>query len=93
MKVTRNYKLYGLLFLCFTTVAIFQTVSFTSKEAAKEPIVLYELEKSEDGFKPPPTTAPVPKTDPWIWIVRIGGMMTGVKTLLDIIDKLKKKAA
>jgi len=95
MKLTRNYKLYGILFVCFATAAVFQ--SFTlSKQAQAPDIALYEMEKDDGGFKsmpPPPAPTPDPKTDPWIWIVRIGGIMTGCKTLLDIVDKLKKKAA
>lgn len=87
MKLKKNYKLYGLLFICFATVAVFQSIPSPKHEAA-----LYQMEKSEPGEKqelPPPP--PAPKTDPWVWPVRIGGVMTGVKTLLDIVDKLKKR--
>lgn len=88
MKLRKNYKLYGFLFICFATVAVYQ-----SMPAAKEEVALYEMEKSEKGdFDiPAPAPAPKPKTDPWVWPVRIGGVMTGVKTMLDIVDKLKKR--
>jgi len=88
MNFRKNYKLYGLLFICFTTIAVYQ-----SMPAAKEDVALYEMEKSDKGDFDVPTPAPVPerKIDPWVWPVRIGGVMTGVKTVLDIVDKLKKK--
>ncbi len=85
----RNYKLWGILFLCFVTVAVFQSLTLSKQED----VVLYHMEKSDPGTRPyiPPPPAAAPKTDPWVWLVRIGGVMTGCKTLLDIIDKLRKR--
>jgi hypothetical protein len=36
-----------------------------------------------------PMTTPKEPVDVWDWVVKIGGGLTGLKTILEIIDKLK----
>ena len=52
----------------------------------------YELEMKRGKGLPPVPSAPAKQpVDIWDWSIKIGGILTGLKTLLEIIDKLKKK--
>lgn len=110
MKVKKNWKMWGLIFVCFIIVWISRTSYLSYRLSVEQANTKYELELKKglpekdmvEGFKsksPPihgvpsaPISTPKEPVDVWGWIVKIGGALTGLKTLLDIIDKLKSKS-
>ena len=103
MKIKKNYKLWGLVFVCFVGVWIWRATTVYQHKAAPidtEVIKKFPEVKRGTPHPPPPPlgvpsapiTSPKEPVDIWGWIVKIGGALSGLKTLLDIIDKLKSKA-
>lgn len=100
----KNWKLWGLVFLFFIGVWFWRLTSVnyymaapieTQPPAAPAPSEGEMMKKSEE---PPGPLAPGPSaaipvkepTDVWGWVVKGGVVLSGLKTLLDIVDKLKK---
>jgi len=115
MKIKKNWKLWGLIFVCFVVVWIGRALYLSYYLRVERVKSEYELEVKRglpredmgERFKsksaPPlsvpsaptvpsaPITTPKEPVDVWGWIVKIGGALSGLKTLLDIIDKLKSR--
>jgi hypothetical protein len=99
----RNYKIWGAVFLFFVLVWIGRTSLMTYRLSGERAKAKYELEmRIERGAEQPdkgqkgqwPKMPTVPKKEPvdvWGWVVKIGGGLAGLKTLLDIVDKLRRK--
>ena len=100
MKIKKNYKLWGLVFICFVGVWIWRATAYQHKAAPIDTEVIKKFPEVKRGTPQPPPlgvpsapiTSPKEPADVWGWIVKIGGALSGLKTLLDIIDKLKSKA-
>jgi hypothetical protein len=99
----RNYKIWGMVFLFFILIWIGRTSYMSYRLSVERAKAKYELEmRMERGAEQPdkgqkgqwPKRPIVPKKEPidvWGWIVKIGGALAGLKTLLDIVDKLRRK--
>jgi hypothetical protein len=103
MKIWKSYKIWGMVFVCFVLIWMGQTGMKTYRISVENAKAKYELEmRIERGAEQPdkgqkgqwPKRPVVPKKEPfdvWGWVVKIGGGLTGLKTLLEIIDKFRKK--
>lgn len=68
------------------------------KTAPAPPPPPQDKDRPLESKKSPPMAAPAPDVlfmekepiDVWSWVVKIGGGLSGLKTLLDIIDKFRK---
>lgn len=101
----KNWKLWGLVFLFFVGVwfvqlsapSLYKAKSREVPEMAEEypaPAPDGGMEKRSEFPPPPPPASAIPvQTDVWGWVVKGGVVLSGLKTLLDIVDKLKKKAS
>lgn len=89
----RNWKLWGAIFVILLGVWFWQATSTTTKERA----VFKKYPPMADlplGLPhPPPPPAPKEPVDVWGWVVKGGAALTGIKTLLDIIDKFRRNNA
>ena len=104
MKIWKSYRIWGVVFLCFVVVWISRTSYMGYRLSVERAKSKYEIEmKMERGAEQPdkgqkgqwPKMPVVPKkesVDVWGWVVKIGGALAGLKTLLEIIDKFRKKA-
>lgn len=92
----KNYKVWGTVFLFFVLVWIGRTSLMTYRLSVERAKAKYELEmrieqpdKGQKGQWPiVPEKEPV---DVWGWVVKIGGGLAGLKTLLDIADKFRRR--
>jgi len=108
MKMKKNWKLWGLISVCFILIWIGRTQYIDYRLSVDRAKNKYELEIKKglprenmgERFKSKPALPTVPSApitipkepvDVWGWIVKIGGALSGLKTLLDIIDKLKSR--
>ena len=131
MKIKKNYKLWGLVFICFVGVWIWRTTTvnnykassievkkkITEREIMTDEVVRgkaaeeVDIEKipprvrpsvprpppspapspSSKAYSPPPITTPEEPIDIWGWVVKMGGALAGLKTLLDIVDKFRSR--
>jgi len=108
MKIRSNWRFWGLVFLFFvgvwfwraSTVSYYKATPLRAPMSAPAPDIGERMPDRGTSHPPPPPpgrpsaqmTTPKEPTDVWGWAVKIGGALTGLKTLLDIVDKLKSKA-
>jgi len=104
MKVWKNYKIWGVAFLFFVVVWIGRTSLISYRLSVEKAKSKYEMEmRLERGAEQPdkgqkgrvmPKVPVIPAKesfDVWGWIVKIGGALTGLKTLLEVIEKFRRK--
>jgi len=99
----RSLGTWIVIFLSFVLVWIGQTGLRSYRLSVEHAKAKYELEmRIERGAEQPdwgqkgqrPKRPVAPKKEPfdiWGWVVKIGGALTGLKTILEIIDKFRRK--
>jgi len=104
MKIRKNWWLWGIIFVCLLVVWLGRDSYLSYRLSVERAKSKYELEikkelSREDGklksipptIPPAPITIPKQPVDVWGLAVKAGVALSGVKTLLDIIDKFKSK--
>jgi hypothetical protein len=91
MRTRNNWKLWGIVFLAFLLIFVAQALNITSHKKAFPPMA--DIPLGGPAWIPPPTPAKE-AIDYWGFIVKGGVVLSGLKTLLDLIDKfrIKRKA-
>ena len=101
MKIKKNWILWTFIFVCLVVIWISRDSYLSYRLSVERAKSKYELEIKKqqkieervprmDGKNKPtaiqPTKQPI---DVWGWAVKAGVFLSGLKTLLDIIDKFK----
>jgi hypothetical protein len=93
MKIKKNWWLWGIIFICFIVVWASRTSYLTYRLSVERAKSKYELEIKK-GVPPlgAPVASPKQATDVWGLVIKISTALAALKTLLDIIDKLRSKS-
>lgn len=102
MKIWKSYRVWGVVFLFFVLVWIGRTSLLDYRISVERAKAKYEIEmkiergalkkgyEKEKWYIPPPPPKK-PTVDWWGWVVKFLVALTGLKTILEIIDRFRRK--
>lgn len=102
MKIWKSYRIWGVAFLFFVLVWVGRVSILDYRISVERAKARYEMEmkiergatqKDEEKQKwyIPPPLPKAPPVDWWGWVVKFLAALTGLKTILEIIDKFRRK--